>query len=284
MQIICINPSRPQPSPPPSNSLLQPGDKNRWKVLFRESDHTLPHPTLWFLFKCQRQWRFTSEKRVAGSQRLETGKVYWKKKNILLFVNITKSFINSWVLQMIIILRVWLQEWSKDVRLARVEFFSAATLSVRPSSKLAVCWQCASKTAGKMRWQLQNGTIATSSKISLLYNICQDSGVGSDCGRGDLHNVIFNSSVIRYVFVSIFVITKGPTPFTLLSQSPSYHYHSWWKQREDSFPPTSTVFLIFPLMTSDWRLLPLCPNMLDCQFDRSDSKTQWAEGWPFVPD
>ena len=114
--------------------------------------------------------------------------------------------------------------------------------------------------------------------------ICQDSGVGSDCGRGDLHNVIFNSSDIRYVFVSIFIITRGPTIFTLLSQSPSYHYHSWWGQWEDNFPPNSTVFLIFPLMTSDRRLLPLCPNMLDCQFDRASSKTQWTEGQPFVPD
>ena len=185
---------------------------------------------------------------------------------------------------MIIILRVWLQEWSKDVRLARVEIFLAATSLVRPGSKLAVCWQCASKNAGKMRWQLHNGTIATSSKISSLYNICQDSGVGSNCGRSVLHDVIFNSSDIRYVFVSIFVITKGPTLFTLLSQSPSYHYHSWWGQQEDSFHPTSTVFLIFPLMTSDRRLLSLCPNMLDCHFDRADSKTQWAEGRPFVPD
>ena len=38
-----------------------------------------------------------------------------KKNNTVLFVNITKSFINSRVLQMIIILWVWLQEWYKDV-------------------------------------------------------------------------------------------------------------------------------------------------------------------------
>ena len=179
-----------------------------------------------------------------------------EKNNTLLFVNITKSFINSRVLQMIIILRVCRQEWSKDVRLARVKFFLAATSSVRPG--------------GKLPW---------AQKSARLY-ICQDSGVGSDCGRGDLYNVIFNSSDIRYVFVSIFVITKGPTLFTLLSQSPSYHCHSWWGQREDSFPPISTVFFISPLMTSDRRLLPLCPNMLDCQFDWADSKTSWVEGGP----
>ena len=90
---IGINPSRPQPRPPPSNPLLQRGDKNRQKVLFRESDHTLPHPTLWFLFECQRQWRSTSEKkRVAVSQRLETGKVYGGKKNNTAFCRYHKKF------------------------------------------------------------------------------------------------------------------------------------------------------------------------------------------------
>ena len=42
---------------------------------------------------------------------------------------------------MIIILQVRLQEWSKDVRLARVEFFFVATSSVCPGGKLAMCWQ-----------------------------------------------------------------------------------------------------------------------------------------------
>ena len=64
--------SQPQPRPPPSNPLLQRGDKNRRKVLLRESDHTLPHPMLWFLFKWQRQQRFTSEKkRVANDLKPE---------------------------------------------------------------------------------------------------------------------------------------------------------------------------------------------------------------------
>ena len=56
-----------------------------------------------------------------------------------------------------------------------------------------------------------------------LYNNCWYSGVGSDWGRGDLHNVIFNSSDIRYVFVSILVIRKGPTLFPLLLLSRSSH-------------------------------------------------------------
>ena len=186
---------------------------------------------------------------------------------------------------MIIILRVWLQEWSKDVRLARVEFFLAATSLVRPGGKLAVCWQWANKNAGNMRWQLHNVRLQRAQKISSLYNICQDCVVGSDCGRGDLHNVIFNSSDIRYVFVSSFVFTKGPTLFTLLSQSPFYHHHhhSWWGQREDSFSPTSTVFLIFPLMTLDRRLLPICPNMLDCQFDRLIPKPRLINNYQSAP-
>ena len=61
-------------------------------------------------------------------------------------------------------------------------------------------------------------------KSTRLYNNCKYSGVGSDCGRGDLYNVIFNSLNIRHVFVSILVIRKGPTPFSLLSQSRSSHY------------------------------------------------------------
>ena len=36
-------------------------------------------------------------------------------------------------------------------------------------------------------------------------------------------------------------------------------------------------------MTSDQRLLSLCPNMLHCQFDRADSKTLWAKGRPLIP-
>ena len=193
-----------------------------------------------------------------------------------------------------IILRVWLQEWSKDVRLARVEFFLAATSSVRPGGRLAVCWQCARLSDCTICTIARFARLQWAQKLSSLYNICQDSGVGSDCGRDhpchsqnlpqNLYNVIFNSSEIHYVFVSIFVITKGPTLFTLLSQSPSYHCNSWWGQWEGSFPPTSTVFLIFSLMTSDRRLLSWCPTMLDCQIDRADSKTEWAEGWPFVPD
>ena len=103
--------------------------------------------------------------------------------------------------------------------MARVEFLAATSL-VRPGGKLAVCWRCASKNAPSSLLVrcADNCTIATSSKISLLY-ICPDSGVGSDCGRGNLYNVIFNSSDICYVFVSIIVITKGLTLFTLLSQS-----------------------------------------------------------------
>ena len=61
-------------------------------------------------------------------------------------------------------------------------------------------------------------------KSACLNNNCQCSGVGSDWGRGDLHNVIFDPSDIRYVFVSIFIIRKGPTPFPLLPQSCSSHY------------------------------------------------------------
>ena len=60
-------------------------------------------------------------------------------------------------------------------------------------------------------------------KSACLYNNCQYSGEGSDWGRGDLHNVIFNSSDIRYVFVSILVIRKGPTLFPLPSLSRSSH-------------------------------------------------------------
>ena len=52
-------------------------------------------------------------------------------------------------------------------------------------------------------------------KSARLYNNCKYSGVGSDCGRGDLYNVIFNSLDIHHVFVSILVIRKGPTPFSL---------------------------------------------------------------------
>ena len=61
-------------------------------------------------------------------------------------------------------------------------------------------------------------------KSARLYNNCKYSGVGSDCGRGDLYNVIFNSLDIHHVFVSILVIRKGPTPFSLLSQSRPSHY------------------------------------------------------------
>ena len=61
-------------------------------------------------------------------------------------------------------------------------------------------------------------------KSARLYNNCKYSGVGSDCGRGDLYNVIFNSLDIPHVFVSTFVIRKGPTPFSLLSQSRPSHY------------------------------------------------------------
>ena len=61
-------------------------------------------------------------------------------------------------------------------------------------------------------------------KSACLYNNCQYSGVGSDWGRGDLPNVIFNSLDILHVFVLIFVIRKGPTLFSLLPQSCSSHY------------------------------------------------------------
>ena len=61
-------------------------------------------------------------------------------------------------------------------------------------------------------------------KSACLYNNCKYSGVGSDCSRGDLYNVIFNSLDIHHVFVSILVIRKGPTPFSLLSQSRPSHY------------------------------------------------------------
>ena len=61
-------------------------------------------------------------------------------------------------------------------------------------------------------------------KSSPLYNICQHSGVGSNCGRGDLHYIIFNSSDIRYVSVLISSLQRVQPLFTLLSQSPSYHY------------------------------------------------------------
>ena len=48
-------------------------------------------------------------------------------------------------------------------------------------------------------------------KSAWLYNNCQYSGVGSDWGRSDLHNVI----------------RKGPTLFSLLPQSrPSHYPHS----------------------------------------------------------
>ena len=61
-------------------------------------------------------------------------------------------------------------------------------------------------------------------KSARLHNNCKYSGVGSDCGRGDLYNVIFNSLDIRHAFVSTFVIRKCPTPFSLLSQSRPSHY------------------------------------------------------------
>ena len=119
---------------------------------------------------------------------------------------------------------MWLQEWSKDVRLARVEFFLAAISSVHPGdSVLAMCTIA----------QLLDGTICTitqsvrlpllwwAQKSARLHNICQDSGVGSDCGRGDLYNVIFIRHPLCLSFN--FCHHKGSNPSYTTSQSPSYH-------------------------------------------------------------
>ena len=93
-------------------------------------------------------------------------------------------------------------------------------------------------------------------KLACLYTNYQYSGVGSDWGRGDLHNVIFNSSDICIVFVSIFVINKGPTLFPLLPLRRSSHcprneeyrriafllpaqflsFYCLWRQAGDSSP------------------------------------------------
>ena len=93
-------------------------------------------------------------------------------------------------------------------------------------------------------------------KSACLYNNCQYSGVGSDWGRGDLPNVIFNSLDILHVFVSIFVIRKGPTLFSLLPQSRSSHYPHSEDYRRIAFPPTNIVSIILRLMTSE-RVQPL---------------------------
>ena len=73
-----------------------------------------------------------------------------------------------------------------------------------------------------------------------LYNNCQYSGVGSDWGRGDLHNVIFNSSCLCFNSRH----QKGSNPFSTSSIKSFLSLHSWWGIQEDSFPPTSTVSLI----------------------------------------
>ena len=88
-------------------------------------------------------------------------------------------------------------------------------------------------------------------KSACLYNNCQYSGVGSDWGRVDLPNVIFNSLDILHVFVSIFVIRKGPTLFSLLPQSRSSHYPHSEDYRRIAFPPTNIVSIILRLMTSE---------------------------------
>ena len=82
-------------------------------------------------------------------------------------------------------------------------------------------------------------------KLACLYNNCQYSGVGCDWGRGDLHNVTFNSSDIRYVFVSIFVISKGPTLFPLLPQSRSSYYARDEEYRRIAFLLPAAQFLSF---------------------------------------
>ena len=52
-------------------------------------------------------------------------------------------------------------------------------------------------------------------KSACLYNNCQYSGVGSDWGRGDLPNVIFNSLDILHVFVQFSSSERV---------QPSFHY------------------------------------------------------------
>ena len=113
-----------------------------------------------------------------------------------------------------------------------------------------------------------------------LYNNCQYSGVGSDWGRGDLHNVIFK--LIRHPLCLCFNSRhqKGSNPFFTSSIKSFLSLHSWWGILEDSFPPTSTVSLILLLMTSSWRFFPVCLNMLDCHlFDGTGFNLRGRKGW-----
>ena len=116
---------------------------------------------------------------------------------------------------------------------------------------------CLSPTAATNCW---------AQKSARLYNNCQDSGVGSDYGRGDLHNVIFNLSDIHYVFVSVFVIKKGPTPFSLLPQSLSSHYPRDEDYRRIAFLLQAQFLSFYYLWSQAGDSFPFWPNMLDCLF------------------
>ena len=79
--------------------------------------------------------------------------------------------------------------------------------SAKHNSNLLVPVWSSSVTSGT-EWLRSPATNCWVRKSACLYNNCQYSGVGSDWGRGDLHNVI----------------RKGPTLFSLLPQSRPSHY------------------------------------------------------------
>ena len=128
--------------------------------------------------------------------------------------------------------------------------------SAKHNSNLLVPGWSSSASSGTELLRSLSATNCWVRKSACLYNNCQYSGVGSDWGRGDLPNVIFNSLDILHVFVSIFVIRKGPTLFSLLPQSRSSHYLHSEDYRRIAFPPTNIVSIILRLMTSE-RVQPL---------------------------